>query len=1179
MDERFELIIDVQAKGIRATEAEIERAQSALDALNREAKVTPQVLQHVSSALVAQQNKLKTGAAQWKNYTAEVAAARKVLQGTLSSDLGKIQGTDSFKSGLQTKSLQAEFAEIQKNTNARKTMAAEAESGYARMVAASGKGAEAERRLNSERSRGFQTSKQLQASWDAEYKALLKTTDAQGQYLENANAIRYANYDLAQTLLRTSAVLTAMGVGTVVVGAQFERAFADVERTLQPGSYAVEQLRTELLGLARDIPVAFGDITEIATLGNQLGIAGEDVTKFTETVAQFSAVTGISVQETALAFGQLGNLLGVLPEDFDRLGSAIALVGVNSAATETQIVSIAREIAPAARAAGFTAEAVIGLSGALGSIKVPPERSRSTILQFFEKLNTSAAKGGEDLENFARVVGVTSQELDQMIRSGQGQGILTRFIGNISSSDTIEITQALQQLGIAGLRTNPTIRALADNMDLLSSTFSDSKVGWTQNSELARQYGIIAETLSAKWQVFVNGLMELVATLGTAVGPAMSQFLDVATDVVNTLADFAGSDTGRVLAEIGQNLLWVVAAWAGLRGAIALATGSAIAFRTATSFLAGGGIVKGLGGLATALGIYTPAAAGATAGTWSLRAAFVALGKATVVFGVIQGVVAILTDVKGVVRDLEGPLTWLAESVGLNLVRAFAYAGRAVAQFLSIIPTLRDALSGIAGMTDAAIEGNIAGLRAQFQEGMRIIVSDTDAATEQVNSFLTQVGSMASSTKGAFDPGTMGLDDLNTTLDQTVEKVRTLEDYASDLASVWNRAFDIQFGPGIALDAVTKQWNDMEKAAKDSALAVRSYKAEIGGLKADKGMLEYWLSVAEMYGDEKRAAQIRAQLEETNAKLAETEAKLAEEKDKQSKSTKGNTDAAIANRTALQGVVSSSLDYLQALAASGASSAVMKAEADRLKKEFYEQGIAMGYSRDELDKYAAGFDIAKTAIDKVPKNVTVDFNADPALQALNEFAAKARETAGSAGADAGATAARNFASAFQQGLDKLQGMTITVGASLGASGAGIIGLGVVRGGSTGGGSAGGGGGGGGGGGFYGGGYTGPGGMFDPAGIVHRGEYVIPKRDVNQRTGLPYADALGRLQRGAAGRSSYAGGGFVNPSTPPSGFISSFGPMAEYQMRQAFKAIINMDGERVAENTGRHYANGTALGSN
>ena len=61
-----------------------------------------------------------------------------------------------------------------------------------------------------------------------------------------------------------------------------------------------------------------------------------------------------------------------------------------------------------------------------------------------------------------------------------------------------------------------------------------------------------------------------------------------------------------------------------------------------------------------------------------------------------------------------------------------------------------------------------------------------------------------------------------------------------------------------------------------------------------------------------------------------------------------------------------------------------------------------------------------------------------------------------------------------------------------------------------------------------GGYTGAGGKYEPAGVVHKGEYVVPKQHVNQSTGLPkpgFMSALG-TQMPASRGASYAGGGPV-----------------------------------------------------
>lgn len=63
------------------------------------------------------------------------------------------------------------------------------------------------------------------------------------------------------------------------------------------------------------------------------------------------------------------------------------------------------------------------------------------------------------------------------------------------------------------------------------------------------------------------------------------------------------------------------------------------------------------------------------------------------------------------------------------------------------------------------------------------------------------------------------------------------------------------------------------------------------------------------------------------------------------------------------------------------------------------------------------------------------------------------------------------------------------------------------------------GGGGGGNGWAEGGYTGKGGVNDVAGVVHRGEYVLPQSMVNQSTGLPKPEAMSQFGAPAGGQST------------------------------------------------------------
>ena len=82
-------------------------------------------------------------------------------------------------------------------------------------------------------------------------------------------------------------------------------------------------------------------------------------------------------------------------------------------------------------------------------------------------------------------------------------------------------------------------------------------------------------------------------------------------------------------------------------------------------------------------------------------------------------------------------------------------------------------------------------------------------------------------------------------------------------------------------------------------------------------------------------------------------------------------------------------------------------------------------------------------------------------------------------------------------------------------------------------------------GFAEGGFTGPGGKYEPAGIVHRGEFVMPQDAVN-RLGVPMLDALSK----GASPASGAGGGKMNVAV-----FDDRSKMREYLESQDGKSVI------------------------
>lgn len=973
-------------------------------------------------------------------------------------------------------------------------------------------------------------------------------------------ALRYANYDMGRTLLSTSAAIAAAGVGTVAAFASQERAFANVVRTSEGG---IGDLENALKDLSTQIPVSFNELANIATLGNQLGVAGEDIEAFTGTIATFSSATGITAEASAEAMGKLGNLLGVTADDYDRLGSAIVYVGRTTAASEAQIISIAKELAPAAASAGFTADQVIGLSGALGSLGVPPERSRSTILQFFETLNTSVANGGQDLEDFATAVGVTSAELERMVRAGEGEAILTKFVDRAATVDTVELTQALQNLGLAGLRTNPTIRALAGNTDLLHQSIRNGQQAWQENIELQRQMDIINQTVSASWQRFTNALMNSAAGIGSVLAPTIKILLDLAVQLLAGFNGFVESDFGGWVVRIAASAAILGGTMMAVRGALALATGSALAFRFAMSQGVGPGIISGLKGLALALGLVKRSADGATTSTLSLAGALKAVGRATVLIAVLQELSEWLFNTSEQLIKVGDRAQWAGE------------------KFMSLAQKIADSMPWIGNalkVGGAVLTANGAQLKKWGADLDRTAASSDDAYDKFV-----RLPRPVRDTAEEFDNFSGSADDAADSASEVAKEVRTLLDYASDLSNVWSRAFQIRFSGQETLDTITSQFIKIREENERAAKAIRDLRNDIRGLNSDISIQEYYLSIAIEYGDTQRAQAIEAELAKKRAELADKTAELQKEQDKASKSLKGNSAGAIENRKTILDLVRGYQSHVEALAASGMSQQQLERETARLKQEFIAQATQLGYNRAEVSKYAKAFDDMAVAIRNVPRNITVTANANPAIQALRELEAASKQansqlgtlkksmgglgSAGSIDTSALSTSLINYAKLGEvmsqiqrtqyeikntkpwdyQKLNMLEGRmrNLTMQASR------------IRG-------------------YAEGGYTGQGGKYEPAGVVHRGEYVIPKRDVNQSTGLPYAHALGKLMQGQQG---YYGGGPVGGAA--SGGLSGTVSLSAGTIQQIAAAVpkyLVLDGQIAAKATSKQFAHETAVGA-
>lgn len=409
--------------------------------------------------------------------------------------------------------------------------------------------------------------------------------DRAGKAAEEAKSrisnMRYALYDVAAVMQNISK--TAFGAFSTVVkeSMEYESAFAQVKRTNDIAGKSADELRGKLEQMAASVTTTnFKDLSNIAALGGQLGVAKESITDFTETVAKLSATTDLSLDKSGETIARFQTIMGTTGQNFDNIASSILKVGVNSAATESQIANTSTQISAMGKFAGLTEYQVVGLSGALASIGVAPELSRGVVTRMFTQMQKAIRGGGDELNLFAKVAGVSAQEVQSAWGTSKFSDIFVKFIAGLKNQGQGAIG-VLKDLGIKASRDVPTILRLAEAHKTLEQTMRDAESGYNDSKTLNDQYNQIASTTAGKLEMLKNAWSNLKAEIGKSTNSGIGDMLGSLTGLVQVLANLVQNPAAQWIAKLAGAFLTAGGILAGYYAKQALVLGGAYALTTA----------------------------------------------------------------------------------------------------------------------------------------------------------------------------------------------------------------------------------------------------------------------------------------------------------------------------------------------------------------------------------------------------------------------------------------------------------------------------------------------------------------------------------------------------------------------------------------------------------------------
>lgn len=289
---------------------------------------------------------------------------------------------------------------------------------------------------------------------------------------------------------------------------KFEDAVANVKKTTGLTAEEIKIFQKELLSYSKTTRTSIEELTDIATVGGQLGIAKDDISDFTQAIDKLNVSLGDEftggAEEVTKAVGTVRNIFGELQtdniqKDFLSIGNSINELGAAGFATGPVLVDFAGRIGGLTGPLGHTAGDVLGLSAALQELNITAERGGSNVGRIFQAMSKDAGMFADLFEG-----------------SEMGFEGFYKLVNTDINEAFLVLSKRILELG----ESNTELATLMDDLELNGSGVIEvmQKVG--QNTDLVREKQLLANTALQS----TNSIMQEYETKNTTGAASIAKF-------------------------------------------------------------------------------------------------------------------------------------------------------------------------------------------------------------------------------------------------------------------------------------------------------------------------------------------------------------------------------------------------------------------------------------------------------------------------------------------------------------------------------------------------------------------------------------------------------------------------------------------------------------------------------
>ena len=380
-------------------------------------------------------------------------------------------------------------------------------------------------------------------------------------------------------------------VGSVKCFADYDDAMSHLSRTSGLTGKDLEAMKASIANMSNELGLSEADVAGIAASVAAYGVSGvDDLSEVTKAAAQMQvAFEGVSAEEAAGSIAKFGSITGLSMKEASNLGSCLGALENSSQAMAGDILELNNRIGGMGAAVGMTAPDISAWSTLLINGGISAEAAGSNFSKFQGVLSAACSKGGEAVQGFADVAGMSADDFVQMYKT-DATGATEAFLQGLNNIQKGggSVVSTLEDLGLSGteqVRMMQVLMAAADGtgkeMSDLQKYMSIANDEFNRGKSLQEEFDEASKTIGFALQKVKAELEDTGKAFAIALAPAITDVADKFTDWLGKVQQFAQEHP-----KVVQGITGIVAG-AMAFGGVALVVGKFVS--------AIGGIVSGIG--------------------------------------------------------------------------------------------------------------------------------------------------------------------------------------------------------------------------------------------------------------------------------------------------------------------------------------------------------------------------------------------------------------------------------------------------------------------------------------------------------------------------------------------------------------------------------------------------------